>query len=111
MLNRPPSKNNICRPRLHLATLAGALLLAGSGSRSAAAEATSEQLEFFETKIRPLFVEHCFKCHSQKAEKLKGNLRLDTPEGVLHGGSTGPAIVPGDPNASLLIKAVRYADP
>jgi mono/diheme cytochrome c family protein len=75
------------------------------------AEATAEQLEFFESKIRPLFAENCYQCHSEKAEKVKGNLRLDTSEGVLHGGSTGPAIVPGDPSASLLIKAVRYTDP
>ncbi len=88
-----------------------AVLFASSSIRSVAAEAGSEPIEFFETKIRPLFAENCYTCHSQKAEKLKGNLRLDTPEGVLHGGSTGPAIVPGDPDASLLIKAVRYTDP
>ncbi len=79
--------------------------------QSAAAQPAAEQIEFFENKIRPLFAEHCYSCHSDKAEKLKGGLRLDTPEALLKGGSSGPAIVPGDPDASLLIKAVRYADP
>src|SRR5712691_7796480 len=79
--------------------------------RSAAAEPATEQIEFFEKKIRPLFVEHCYTCHSEKAEKLKGGLRLDTPEALLKGGDSGPAVIAGDPDASLLIKAVRYTDP
>src|SRR5260221_8019972 len=79
--------------------------------QSAAAQPAAEQIEFFENKIRPVFAEHCYRCHSEKAEKLKGGLRLDTPEALLKGGDSGPAIIPGDPDASLLIKAVRYADP
>jgi hypothetical protein len=67
-------------------------------------------IEFFESKVRPVLVEHCYKCHSHQSEKLKGNLYLDTRDGVLKGGDTGPAIVPGDPEKSLLIKAVRYKD-
>src|SRR4029077_11239757 len=70
-----------------------------------------EQIEFFESKVRPVFVEHCYKCHSEKAERVKGELRLDSTEAVLKGGGSGPAIVPGNPDASLLIKAVRYTDP
>ncbi len=69
-----------------------------------------EQIEFFETKIRPLFAEECYRCHSEEAKKLKGELRLDTRAGMLKGGETGVAIVPGNPDASLLIKAVRYKD-
>src|SRR5579859_3924455 len=71
---------------------------------------TQEDLDFFEKKIRPIFVENCYKCHSQGAEKIKGSLLLDSRDGVLKGGDTGPAIVPGNPEKSLLIKAVRYAD-
>ena len=71
----------------------------------------SAQIEFFESKIRPIFAENCYQCHSAKAEKLKGDLRLDTPEGLLKGGKSGPVIVPGEPDASRLIKAVRYTDP
>src|SRR6266850_5089842 len=79
--------------------------------QSAVAQPAAEQIEFCENKSRPLFAEHCYSCHSEKAEKLKGSLRLDNPEALLKGGSSGPAIVPGDPDASLLIKAVRYTDP
>src|SRR2546429_403966 len=76
-----------------------------------AAEPTPAQLQFFENRIRPVLSENCYKCHSAQAEKVKGRLLLDSREGVLKGGDTGPAIVPGDPESSLLIKAVRYTDP
>src|SRR2546425_7633818 len=88
-----------------------AFLIAASAIHATAAAPTAEQIEFFENKIRPLFVEHCYGCHSEQAEKLKGGLRLDRPEAVLKGGDSGPVIVPGDPEASRLIKAVRYTDP
>ncbi len=71
---------------------------------------SAEQLEFFEKHIRPVLVENCYKCHSPEAEKLKGGLLLDTREGLLKGGDSGPALVPGNPEKSLLIKAVRYQD-
>ena len=80
-------------------------------SRIAAFSAEATPIDFFETKIRPLFAEHCYSCHSDKAKKIKGDLRFDTPEALLKGGGSGPAFVPGDPDASLLIKAVRYSDP
>jgi hypothetical protein len=70
----------------------------------------SAGVEFFEKKIRPILADDCYKCHSQDSEKVKGGLLLDTREGLLKGGDTGPAIVPGEPDKSLLIKAVRYAD-
>ena len=70
-----------------------------------------DQIEFFESRVRPIFADHCYQCHSDKAEKLKGELRLDNPEALLKGGKSGPAIVPGEPDDSLLIKAVRYTDP
>ncbi|MDB6024882.1 MAG: Protein of unknown function (DUF1553)/Protein of unknown function (DUF1549)/Planctomycete [Verrucomicrobiales bacterium] len=69
-----------------------------------------EDFSFFETKIRPVLVEHCYKCHSAEAEKLKGKLRLDSKAGMLKGGESGAVIVPGKPEESLLIKAVRYTD-
>jgi mono/diheme cytochrome c family protein len=65
-------------------------------------------VEFFENKIRPVLAESCYGCHSQKSEKLKGGLYLDTRDGWLKGGDNGPAVVPGDPDQSLLIKAIRY---
>jgi len=75
------------------------------------AQLTTAQSAFFENKIRPLLTKNCYKCHSSDSLKLKGELLLDTREGLLKGGASGPAIVPGDPEKSLLIKAVRYADP
>jgi hypothetical protein len=68
------------------------------------------QLEFFESKIRPILVENCYKCHSHDSEKVKGGLLLDTKDSVLKGGDNGPAVIPGFPDKSLLIKAVRYTD-
>lgn len=76
-----------------------------------AADLTPAQAQFFETKIRPVLAEKCYKCHSQSAERVKAGLLLDTRDAVLKGGENGPAIVPGDPGKSLLIKAVRYTDP
>lgn len=67
-------------------------------------------IEFFEKRIRPVLAEHCYECHSASAKKLGGNLLLDSREGVHKGGDTGPAVEPGKPESSLLIKAVRYAD-
>ena len=85
----------------------GFVFLCTVGGLSAAPEAG---LEFFEKKIRPVLVEHCYQCHSTEsvaANKLKGGLRLDTQGGTRAGGDTGPAVVPGKVDASLLIKALR----
>src|SRR5204863_6723534 len=74
----------------------------------APAQPTAAGVQFFESKIRPVLVKHCYKCHSAQAKKVKGKLRLDTRAGLLKGGETGPAIVPGRPIKSLLIKAIRH---
>ncbi len=84
------------------------LLLCGP---ALAADPTPAQLQFFESRVRPVLADHCYKCHSQHAEKVKGGLLLDSRAGLLKGGDTGPAIVPGDPVQSLLVKAIRYTDP
>jgi len=76
-----------------------------------AAEPTKAQLDFFERKIRPILTENCFKCHSPAKGKIKGGLELDWKGGWEKGGENGPVIVPGDPEQSRLIKAVRYIDP
>src|SRR5262249_33594501 len=88
-----------------------AAIFAASSALLRAAEPSADQLEFFEKQIRPIFAENCYTCHSEHAEKLKGGLRLDTSEALLKGGTSGPALVPGQPDSSLLIKAVRYTDP
>ena len=70
---------------------------------------TPADTEFFESKVRPLLVNRCHECHSVKAKKMKGKLLLDSREGILKGGASGPAAVSGDIDKSLLIQAVRYA--
>ena len=90
--------------------LGGCLLvfLAGVGTLAQEGQPTAEQLQFFETKVRPLLSEHCYACHSGEAGKLQAGLFVDSRSGLLRGGDSGPAIVPGDPQASLLIQAVHY---
>jgi hypothetical protein len=78
---------------------------------AADAAPTAAQSDFFEKEVQPILRENCFKCHSHDADKIKGGLVLDTREGALKGGDSGPAILPGKPDQSLLIKAVGYTDP
>jgi cytochrome c553 len=66
--------------------------------------------DLFEKKIRPVLVKHCYKCHSADADEIKGNLRVDTKEGLLKGGDNGPAIVPEDVENSFLLRAIRYQE-
>jgi hypothetical protein len=68
----------------------------------------AKKIEFFENKIRPVLVKECFECHSAKAAKVRGGFLLDTREGLLRGGDTGPAIVPGKPGESLLLKTLYH---
>jgi mono/diheme cytochrome c family protein len=66
---------------------------------------------FFEQKVRPVLVEHCYSCHSAEAKKLKGNLYLDSKAGWEKGGDSGEAvIVPGKPESSLLIRTVQHIE-
>jgi mono/diheme cytochrome c family protein len=71
----------------------------------------SEQVAFFEQKVRPLLVQYCYECHSGQARQIKGGLLLDSPRGWAKGGDSGePAVRPGKPDESLLIRAVRHAE-
>ncbi len=84
------------------------LLVAGVAASSLqAAEASAEGLAFFESKIRPVLVAECYECHAGK--ESKGGLRLDTREALLKGGSTGPGLEPGNPEASLLIETLAHS--
>ncbi|MGE3821249.1 MAG: DUF1549 domain-containing protein, partial [Isosphaeraceae bacterium] len=76
----------------------------------APARADDAGVAFFETRIRPILVEHCYKCHSRDAEKPGGGLLLDSRESLRKGGETGPAIEPGRPEESLLIRAIHHGD-
>ena len=73
--------------------------------------AATEDLDFFEKKIRPILVSSCYPCHSSSAEKIRGGLKLDSRSDLLKGGENGPVIVPGNAEASRLIEAIRYRNP
>ncbi len=71
---------------------------------------STEQIEFFESRIRPLLIDKCFECHGPEAKPLEGGLSLSSRKSALVGGDTGPAIEPGIPEESLLIDAINYGD-
>ncbi len=73
-----------------------------------ASEDDTAALQLFEKKIRPVLVEHCYECHSSAAEEAEGGLLLDSRDGVRLGGDSGPAVVVGDIDASLLISAIKH---
>ena len=88
------------------------LWLTAIPSRVWAQEATPNDaaaVDFFAKKIRPLLADNCFNCHSAN-NNSQGGLRVDDRNGLLSGGGRGPAVVPGHPAKSLLIKAVRQTD-
>jgi hypothetical protein len=85
--------------------------LATVSTSHAAVPATVEGVAYFEKYIRPLLAKRCYKCHSSRTKKRESGLVLDSRRGWSVGGKNGPAVVPGNVDASLLIKAVRYTDP
>ena len=87
--------------RLHSKLLFGAVL-------SCLSAQANEGIEYFETHVRPLLVNHCYECHSAEAKKLKANLYLDSRAGWETGGDSGPAIIPGKPEESLIIKVTSH---
>ena len=87
-------------------------LIAGTSTlvlAQAAAAKDAAAVEFFEKKIRPMLADNCFNCHSTNTNS-RGGLRVDDRNGLINGGEHGAAVVPGDPEKSLLIKAVRQSD-
>ncbi len=86
------------------------LLAVGMSSVAQAADPPAEAIEFFEKKIRPILVAHCAECHSSDSKRVQGGLLLDSRDGWMRGGDSGPAVVPGDPDTSLLMLAVRQTD-
>ncbi|MYB19909.1 MAG: DUF1553 domain-containing protein [Holophagales bacterium] len=97
-------------PRPGVAILAAALLGAGPAAAALPTQeepGAPEDLEFFEQKIRPVLVEHCYTCHNS-TELAESGLRLDHRDGLLQGGMRGPAIEPGKPRSSLLLRAMTH---
>ena len=74
------------------------------------ATAEDKAIAFFESKIRPVLVQHCYKCHASDAKSVKGGLLLDTKAGLLAGGESGAAVIPKNTEESLLLNALRYED-
>jgi hypothetical protein len=72
--------------------------------------AQADEREFFESRIRPVLAQECYACHAASTKK-KGGLTVDTRDGLLRGGRSGPAVVPGKPAESLLLKTIRHEDP
>jgi hypothetical protein len=87
------------------------LIFLFAASVAAAAPSDEQAIQFFESRVRPVLTDHCYKCHSDAAKKLKGELHLDSREGVLAGGKSGIVVVPGHPEQSLLVEAIHYANP
>jgi len=94
----------------HLALFALLALSTGRSSFADPAHAGAASLEWFEKKIRPILVGHCYACHSADT-KPAGELRVDDRNGLLMGGDSGPAVVPGDPGKSLLLRRIKHANP
>lgn len=100
-------------PRGGAVALTACLAFALSWADPARAEFSSPEdgVRFFEEKIRPVLAEKCYSCHSADSEKLKGSLQVDHVSHLLAGGDTGPSLVPGKPDDSLLVEAIAYGNP
>jgi cytochrome c553 len=103
----PPLRFRTMAPARIILTVG--LLLASAAALAAPPRFDAASLEFFEKKIRPLLASNCFTCHSANTNS-KGGLRVDDRNGLLHGGERGPAIVAGQPENSLLIRAISHTD-
>ena len=90
--------------------LATATSLCTRAAEPSPADIGAEQLRFFESKVRPLLVEHCYECHSVESGESSGELLVDSAAGLRKGGSLGAALVPGKPEQSRLMRAIEYRD-
>ena len=93
---------------LRTATRLAAAAIPFGFALSVAVSVAGEESDHFERKIRPVLIEHCYECHAGDADDIKGGLRLDNPDAMLRGGDSGTAVMPGEPDKSLLLAAIRY---
>ncbi len=89
------------------ATVAALLMIGGSAEPTRGAPASSEEIEFFESRVRPVLVDQCYSCHSAQIETPFAGLQLDSRDAILKGGDSGPAVLAGDPGGSRLIQVLR----
>ncbi|MFO0014516.1 MAG: PSD1 and planctomycete cytochrome C domain-containing protein [Planctomycetota bacterium] len=88
----------------------GCLWIGTALGQDEAAQPTPEQIQFFEAKIRPVLIEHCYRCHSVDGQSVRGGLVVDNRDAMLAGGESGPAVVPGNLQESILWHAINYRD-
>ena len=100
------SRDELCRGWCSPFWRAAPVVCAADDPQPDKGKLEAAQEEFFEAKVRPVLADNCLECHG--AEKHKGGLRLDVRAAMLKGGDTGPAVVPGKPDESPLIEAIRY---
>ena len=105
-LSSNPPHRPAARSTLWLIAFSG---LAAAATGSVAEAVTDEQLEMFERRVRPLLIQHCLECHGRE-NKAENGLRVDSRESLIKGGDSGPAVVPAQPDESLLVKAIRRVD-
>ena len=105
-LNNP----GFCRSPFFILTIACATGFMGVSTVVCQDSFSPEEIEFFEQSVRPLLVDKCYECHGPDAEPLEGGLALNSRKAIIEGGGTGPAMVPGHPEESLLIDAINYGD-
>jgi hypothetical protein len=93
---------------MRYASLSIAMLLATGSAGAADRTVERRRLDFFESKIRPVLVQNCYECHAADSKKISGGLLVDSRQGLLEGGESGPAVVPSDVTESLLISALKH---
>lgn len=93
---------------LYIAAILSGLLTGSACLSGSLLAASQEDAQFFETKIRPVLVKQCYQCHSANSKIIQGGLRLDHRAGLLKGGDSGPAVVPGNAAGSVLVSALKY---
>jgi len=105
------SQTTLIRSIFSLLIAVSALLLPRTApADESSPEPTPEGIRFFETKIRPVLIEQCYRCHSSEGQGIRGGLSVESRDALLAGGESGPAIVPGDLDQSLLWNAINYRD-
>lgn len=103
-----PKRDDAGMWTVRLLTLGGLISLCGTMTHAAEPQPSREALDFFERRIRPVLVEHCYRCHAEDAKIVRAGLVVDSRVGLIAGGESGPAIVPGKPDESLLMEALRF---
>lgn len=98
------------KPEVTETVARGCLVRYGRQRKKSEQSADTEALKLFDQTILPTLKEHCFECHSATATEIKGDLRLDSREGLRRGGSNGAGVVPGEPEKSFVLKALSYRE-